>query len=82
MHLIFYTHSVLDLGSFSTAVSYTIIGGALYGALRGVVDLYHSFTRGNFRVKWSDARAWPPPETETPGVLMRAAAAPGVPPLP
>jgi len=45
MHIVFYTHDILDLGSFSSGVSWAIVIGSLYGCVRLLVDVWRSLTR-------------------------------------
>lgn len=39
VHLVFYTQNILDLGSFSTGVSWLIVIGGCYGGLRLALDV-------------------------------------------
>lgn len=49
MHLIFYTHSLLDLRSFSTLATIVFLVGAAYGFLRLIADVVRAFARADAR---------------------------------
>ena len=40
MHIVFYTHNILDLGSFNSALSWAIVIGGVYGCMRLARDLF------------------------------------------
>lgn len=39
MHIVYFTHDVLDLGAFSTLLSWAIVIGGVYGSIRLLRDL-------------------------------------------
>jgi hypothetical protein len=49
VHLLFYTHNILGLGSFSTTVTIAILVGSAYGLIRLVRDVveavFHLYQR-------------------------------------
>lgn len=68
MHLLFYTHSIADLKSFSTLWTVAIIAGAAYGALRLVRDVTRLLWRvltGALNWLARDER-WPKPDPDRP----------------